>query len=85
MKLKEIYEQQLHISMNELKECNVEHVQGLYIAVNSITNSDTGYIIQGYEYDDFIDAVQEIYEKDTHGYTDCILIALEPYNILLID
>jgi hypothetical protein len=83
MKLKEVYEQQLHISMNELKYCNIDHKRGLYIAVNSITDSDTGYIIQGNEYDDFMDTVQEIYEKNTHGYNDCILIALEPYNILL--
>jgi hypothetical protein len=83
MTYKAIYNDFLKRTKAELKDCNIDHKSGLYIAVNSITDSDTGYIIQGNDYDNFIDTVQKIYEKNTHRYNDCILIALEPYNVLL--
>jgi hypothetical protein len=82
MTYKAIYNDFLKRTKAELKDCTIDHKSGLYIAVNNNDN-DTGYIIQGYDYDNFIDTVQKIYEKDTHSYADCIMIALEPYNILL--
>ena len=46
-----------------------------------ITHSN--FILQGYEYHDFMVIVDNYYNKDNFCYDDCILLALHPYmNII---
>jgi hypothetical protein len=80
----ELFSDLLNASKESFKDCKIDHNTYVgYIAVDD--TSDTGFIIQGEEYEQFRNEVDEIYKKDTHSYNECIMIALEPYSILLID